>query len=183
MSRKRQFTVEGVLAQAGRTFSKYGYHATSVGDLVRAMCIMRSSIYDTFGSKHGLFLSALGHHLEVEGNWRQQIVEQAPAPAAAIMALAERVAGDEFVVRAAVDLAAHDDETGRIVAGAQREVVHLFGALIEQGQCGGEIDGAVDPVEAGSALLGLCIGAGVIGAPPVVLQQQVRALLRTPSGE
>ena len=182
MPRKKEFTIPEVLVRAVRRFSKYGYHATSIRDLVQAMRIQRGSIYDTFASKRGLFLSALRHHLEAEGKVLQQIVERGTSPTAALMALAERVANDRFIVRAAVELASHDDEIGRTVAEAQREVARRFGALIERGQRAGEIDGAVDPVEAGSALLGLCIGVGVIGKP-AVLQQQGRKLLPAPSGE
>jgi len=182
MPRKKQFTVPDVLARAVRTFSEHGYHATSVENLVQEMRVNRGSIYDTFESKRELFLCALRYHLETEGDLLQEIVGQAPSPLVAIMALAERVAGDRFIIRAAVELAPHEDEIGQTVAEAQRAVARRFGALIEQGQGGGVIDGAVDPVQAGGALLGLCIGAGVVGAPPAALQQQVRALLPAPSG-
>ena len=50
-------------------------------------------------------------------------------------------------------------------------------ALIEQGQRAGEIDGTVDPVQAGCAVAGLCIGVIVIGEPAAAPQQQDRALL------
>ena len=182
MPREKQFTVAEVLARAKRRFSEYGYHATSVGDLELAMRISRGSIYGTFESKRELFVHALRHHLEVEGGLLQEIVEQASAPASAIMTLAARVAGDKFMIRAAVELAAHDDGIGQIVAEAQREVARLFEEMIERGQSAGEIDGAVDPAQTGRALLGLCIGIGVLDKSPVALLQQGRALLPAPSG-
>ena len=172
MPRKKQFTVEHVLDRAVRTFSENGYHATSIEDLVQAMGIKRGSMYDTFDSKRNLFLRALRHHLEVEGGALEEIVEQVPSPAEALMAVAARVASDRFMLRASVEMAAHDDEIGPIVAAAQREVALLFGELIGRGRRAGEIDGAVDPVQAGSALLGLCIGAGVVATSPVALLQQ-----------
>ena len=182
MPRKKKFTIPEVLARAVRRFSMYGYHASSIRDLVLAMGIQRGSMYDTFASKRGLFLSALRHHLEAEGNVLQQIVERFTSPTEALMALAERVANDRFLVRPAVELASHDDEIGQTVAEAHREVACLFEALIERGQSAGEIDGAVDPVVAGSALLGLCIGIGVIGNP-AELRQQGRELVPAPAGE
>lgn len=185
MPREKQFTVAEVLARAERRFSEYGYHATSVGDLELAMRISRGSIYGTFESKRELFVHALRHHLEVEGGLLQEIVERATSSASAIMTVAARVAGDKFIIRATIELAAHDDEIGQIVAEAQREVARLFGELIERGQRANEIDGAVDPGQTGHALLGLCIGTGVIDnspVSPVALLQQGRALLPAPSG-
>ena len=182
MPRKKGFTIQHVLARAVRRFSTHGYHATSVADLVQVMGIQRGSIYGTFNSKRNLFVRALREHLEVEGRLLQEIVERAPSPFEAIMSLATRVVTDRFIVRAAVEMAAHDDQIGQIVAAAQREVAYLFGVLIELGQRAGEIDGAVDPVQTGSALLGLCLGAGVIGTPLAVLLQQWRALLPAPPG-
>jgi TetR/AcrR family transcriptional repressor of nem operon len=43
-------------------FWEKGYEATSVQDLVEGMGINRFSLYDTFGSKHDLFLKALDRY-------------------------------------------------------------------------------------------------------------------------
>ncbi len=43
-------------------FWEKGYEATSVQDLVERMGINRFSLYDTFGSKHDLFLKALDRY-------------------------------------------------------------------------------------------------------------------------
>lgn len=45
-----------------RLFWEKGYEATSVQDLVERMEINRFSLYDTFGSKHDLFLKALDRY-------------------------------------------------------------------------------------------------------------------------
>ena len=57
MPRKKEFTIPEILARAVRRFSKYGYHATSIRDLVLAMRIRRGSIYGTFASKRASGLS------------------------------------------------------------------------------------------------------------------------------
>ena len=185
MPREKQFTVPDVLARAERRFSEYGYHATSVADLELAMRISRGSMYGTFDSKRELFVRALRHHLDVEGGLLQEVIKRATTAVSAIMELTGRVANNRFIVRAAVELASHDDEIGQMVAEAQCEVAHLFVALIERGQRAGEIDGVVDADQAGRALLALCIGAGVsfrATGEPAVQQQQVRALLPAPKG-
>ena len=63
--------------------------------------------------------------------------------------------------------------------GDQRVVEHLFRLLIEEGQSAGEIAEHVDPIPIARALLGLCLGSGVIGEP---LLLQAQALVPAPSG-
>ena len=83
-----------------------------------------------------------------------------------------------LIVRTAVELAAHDDEIERIVAEVWREAEHLFSMLIKEGQSAGEIAAHVDPIPTARALLGLCLGSGVIGEP---LLLQVTVLVPAPS--
>ena len=174
MPRPRKFTVEDVLAKAVRQFSTHGYHATSVKDLEQCMGIHRGSIYDTFGSKRGLFVSALRSHIERYEATMREIVNQSATPAAALQNMFVGAVNDcGFIVGTAVELAAHDDEIGRIVAEVWSEVESLFSKLIEEGQGVGEIAEHVDPASTARALLGLCLGSRVIGEP---LLLQVLAL-------
>ena len=176
MPRPRKITVEDVLAKAVRRFSTHGYHATSVKDLEQCMSMGRGSIYDTFGSKRGLFVSALRSQIECYEARLRGIVDQASTPAAALRGVFTGAVSDcDFIVRTAVELAAHDDEIGRIVAGVWSEVESLFSRLIEEAQDAGEIAVGVDSVGTARALLGLCLGSRVIGEP-LLLQVQALAL-------
>ena len=145
--------IKEVLAKAGRRFSTHGYHATSIPDLEDCMGIKRSSIYHTFGSKRSLFLSALRSCIGLHGGSLREIVEQESSPVAAIMDVFAAAQDDvDFIIKTAVEVAAHNAEIARIVAAAQRELVCLFSTLIVRGQAVGEI-ADVDPVQAGRALL------------------------------
>ncbi len=59
MPRRKEFDREEVLLKAMRVFRDKGYEATSMQDLVDHMKINRFSLYETFKSKHELFLEAL----------------------------------------------------------------------------------------------------------------------------
>ncbi len=59
MPRRKEFDREEVLLNAMRVFRDKGYEATSMQDLVDHMKINRFSLYETFKSKHELFLEAL----------------------------------------------------------------------------------------------------------------------------
>ena len=59
MARPKEFDREKALRRAIRLFCQQGFAATSTDDLMRVMNIGRQSMYDTFGDKRALFLTAL----------------------------------------------------------------------------------------------------------------------------
>jgi TetR/AcrR family transcriptional repressor of nem operon len=59
MPRRKKFDREEVLNRAMVVFRDRGYEATSMQDLVTGMGINRFSLYETFRSKHELFVQAL----------------------------------------------------------------------------------------------------------------------------
>ena len=59
MGRPRGFDERDVVDSAVGLFVRLGYEATSVDDLVAATGLHRGSLYKAFGSKRGLFVTAL----------------------------------------------------------------------------------------------------------------------------
>src|SRR5262245_52431894 len=59
MARPKGYDREAVLRAARDLFWERGYEATSVADLEARTGLNRSSLYQEFGSKHGLFEAAL----------------------------------------------------------------------------------------------------------------------------
>ncbi len=64
MPRRKEFDREEVLMKAMMVFRDKGYEATSMEELVRRMGINRFSLYQTFKSKHDLFVQALQAYYE-----------------------------------------------------------------------------------------------------------------------
>jgi AcrR family transcriptional regulator len=64
MSGKPQFDESAVIAAAVNVFWRHGYAAASISDLTEATGLSRSSIYQRFGDKDGLFLEALHAYTE-----------------------------------------------------------------------------------------------------------------------
>ncbi|KOV96352.1 TetR/AcrR family transcriptional regulator [Streptomyces sp. NRRL B-3648] len=79
MARPRTFDEERALDAAMRTFWEKGYEATSTRDLCAATGLGRSSIYNTFKSKHDLFQRAL-HRYMTAMNAAQFAVLEDPGP-------------------------------------------------------------------------------------------------------
>ena len=166
-------------------FWSRGYHQTSMQDLVDCMGIGRGSIYDTFGSKHGLFMRALERYIKINTAALQEILAESSSPAetiinvfdAAIAALVVDGSRDGcFIINTATELAAHDDEAAEVVATVVRQTEQAFGALIEQGQETGDIPRTVDPVQTARSLLGLFIGLRILtrSCPDVSLLQAIK---------
>ncbi|MBL1256033.1 TetR/AcrR family transcriptional regulator [Methylocystis sp. Sn-Cys] len=63
MARTREFDPAAALDAAMKVFWRYGYHATSIEDLVTGTGVSRYGLYGVYESKHGLFLAALDHYL------------------------------------------------------------------------------------------------------------------------
>lgn len=66
MGRPRGFDSEQAVAAAAELFARRSYDGTSVDDLVSQTGVHRGSLYKTFGSKRGLYLAALRHHVDHE---------------------------------------------------------------------------------------------------------------------
>ncbi|KUJ67690.1 transcriptional regulator [Streptomyces albus subsp. albus] len=75
MARPRTFDEERALDAAMRAFWLNGYEATSTQDLCEATGLGRSSIYNTFISKHQLFLRALAHYLDTMASPQIAVLE------------------------------------------------------------------------------------------------------------
>jgi TetR/AcrR family transcriptional regulator, transcriptional repressor for nem operon len=72
MARPREFDETQALNQARELFWRDGFAATSLIDLLDAMAISKSSFYETFGSKHELFLRALADYQDERAGQMQR---------------------------------------------------------------------------------------------------------------
>ncbi len=64
MARCVEFNEVEKIEKAMNVFWEKGYNATSIQDLVDAMQINRSSLYNTIGDKHQLFMKCIGNYFD-----------------------------------------------------------------------------------------------------------------------
>ena len=161
MGRPREFDERQALEQAMQVFWTKGYDATSLCDLMQAMGLSKSSLYDTFGSKNDLFVRAIEHYCETVqarflGELRARHKELGSARAAiagvfevAVETAVETGAGSEpqrgcFLGNCAVEIAGHDPAaTARVRAGMKATENALYD-VVKAGQDGGEIPAGRD---------------------------------------
>src|SRR5688500_8087771 len=79
MARPQEFDTSKVLHNALRLFWQKGYEATSMTDLLEATGLSKSSLYNTFGSKHNLLLSAFDAYREDRRRDMQAVLAQGTA--------------------------------------------------------------------------------------------------------
>ncbi|CAL9397998.1 TetR/AcrR family transcriptional regulator [Streptomyces eurythermus] len=157
MARPRTFDEEQALDAAMRTFWRKGYEATSTEDLCAATGLGRSSIYNTFKSKHALFQRVLDRYMTTMNAGQLAVLED-PALSGAdrIRALFARVLDGDAENRPAgrslgclgvnttIELAGRD----AVAAGMlERDTAHRLDALravVEAGRRDGSITSSRD---------------------------------------
>lgn len=153
MARTKDFDENEVLTKAIQLFWHKGYNATSMQDLVDALGISRSSLYDTYSDKHTLFLKALESY-QLAGCARiNEIIAQTISAKETVVKLMElatnEIVDDKqqkgcFMVNAEVEVAPHDQEVSKLVCQNEQQMETAFFQAIKKGQESGEIKNTED---------------------------------------
>ncbi|MEE8515861.1 MAG: TetR/AcrR family transcriptional regulator [Alphaproteobacteria bacterium] len=155
MARPREFDSTQALEKAMEVFWAKGYEATSLRDLITAMGISKSSLYNVFGNKHELFLSTLDHYCKsIAARNVAAVIDAAPDARSGIAAVFAKFVEDLlcrgetcgcFAQNSAVEVALNDpDARARVYAA----FVHMEDAIfrgVERGQAAGDITARHDP--------------------------------------
>lgn len=158
MPRPKEFDPETVLDRATRQFLATGYEATSVQDLVEATGLSRSSLYESFGCKHELYLAALDRYREREvARIADQLKGEGSPLTRLRMVLEQTAAACEegegcFLVDATVERARHSEDTERCAAAGLRGMEEAFAGAVRRAQQSDEVPEAVAPISAGRFL-------------------------------
>ncbi|MBS1525198.1 MAG: TetR/AcrR family transcriptional regulator [Bacteroidetes bacterium] len=148
MARTKDFDEDEVLQKAMNLFWLKGYNATSMQELVDELGISRSSLYDTYGDKHALFMRALERYRESAQQKLNTIIDKASGAKEAIRRMLEytikELVGDKeqkgcFLVNAAVEVAPHDAEVNKMLCQNDGQMEKFLFELIRKGQDNGEI--------------------------------------------
>lgn len=152
MARSKEFDVNQVLGKAMELFWQQGYEKTSMQELVDYMGIHRRSIYDTFGDKRTLFLSALSHYDELITKQTKKKVDSKFLVKQGIREVFNMIIYPNLKlpkgclsVNAAVELSLIDEEIATKIVGMFTKTEALFYELLKHGQETGEIAKRLEP--------------------------------------
>ena len=155
MARPKEFDPDEALDKAMHVFWHKGYEATSMEDLLAAMDINRGSLYATFGDKRQLFLKAMDRYCAGGGIGSRISILTQPGPALPLIrrfiaAMLEFGLSDPqrrgcLITNTVMELAPHEQEIARKVAGRFQMAEEAFFTLLSRAQQEGELAPGKDP--------------------------------------
>ena len=134
MGRLQAFDTTTVVQAARDLFWVQGYDAVSLSDLERVTGLNRSSLYNTFDSKRGLFDAAVQNYLDTVIRPRLLVLDAEPDGRVALItyftglgAAIEALSGESaqrgcLLVNSAAGLAGHDDALRAVVDGYRQQL-------------------------------------------------------------
>jgi TetR/AcrR family transcriptional repressor of nem operon len=143
MARSKVFDEIEVLDKAMHLFWKKGYNATSAQDLVDTLGISRSSLYDTYGDKHKLYIEALKQYKKLRIDPVISTLEKTEDMESYIKALFEFMKTEAqseghlhgcFMINATVEMAACDPEVMKIATEIMHATEEALYKAIKKGQ-------------------------------------------------
>lgn len=169
--RPKDFEPDDVADAALQVFWQRGYAATSVQDLVEGTGLARSSLYNAFDSKHGLYQRALQRYQAFTAANVALLARPGPVKDR-IRQLLARIVEDELgnplrrgcmAVNAAVELAGHDEAVAELTGQNFLRLENALEAALREGQQSGEIAARQPPRALASFLLCTIQGLRVLG--------------------
>lgn len=113
MPRIKKFNKTDVLAAAASIFQQKGYNGTSMDEVLKATGLSRSSLYDSFGDKHNLYIQSLEFYKENEQKLSEKIEDK---PVNGLQKI-------DYLFKNVVDhLVAHPDDNGCLLVNAAAEM-------------------------------------------------------------
>jgi TetR/AcrR family transcriptional repressor of nem operon len=144
MARPREFDFDEVVDQGMQLLWSRGYEATSLDELLSAMCLSKSSFYETFGSKHDFLLIALTRYIDVVLGQLRKDLEEGSARSAVTRSFEQTLPTTGkpqlgcFVQNCAIELAQRDPEAqAKVREGLKRFEEGYYRAVL-RGQENGE---------------------------------------------
>jgi len=164
-----EFDRQAALEKAMGLFWRYGYEATSLSDLLEVMGIGRQSLYNSFGSKHSLFLETVTYY---NNQITQSLVDTLEAPGSGLENIKRALEKSTslasrrdyhgcFLTNSIVELAPHDPEVRKIICSANKRVINAFKTALERAVNSGEVSPATDPL-AVARFLNACLHGIVV---------------------
>jgi len=147
--RPREFDIDRALEAATQQFWAVGYEATSLQDLLKSMGLSKSSLYQTFGNKHELFIRCLDHYQQSMVDKLNEQLDSSDSVKQfignfleGVIAEAKNSSGRKgcLLVNTANELSQRDADIAKAVTDGTVNVAKLFQQAIELGKQKKEIN-------------------------------------------
>ena len=146
MARSVEFDEQLAVSKAMDVFWKKGYNGTTMRDLTEAMGINSSSLYNTIGDKHELFVRSLKHYTESRMRAALKQLEPIKSPIKAIEKYIQSAAyvitneADScLAIKTTFEIASTDKQVQQIIKADNDFTYNLLISLVERAIEKGEI--------------------------------------------
>jgi TetR/AcrR family transcriptional repressor of nem operon len=193
MARTKTFDETTATRLARETFHDRGYAATSVQQLTAATGLSRSSLYDTFGDKHGLFLKSFAQYCDDNADLIESELagDEGGARDRLERHLRTKIDGPSsqrgcLLAKATAELGVRDGEVAKTSTEFYARYERALTACVRDAQRAGEVRDDLDAVAVAGMLLSLLRGIETLnraGHPSTSLASAVdsaMAMLSTP---
>lgn len=162
VGRPLEFDPDKALDAAVQVFWGRGYEATSLSDLLVAMDLSKSSLYQAFGSKQALFERCLARYTdELSARMRAALGEATSGRRfieetfQAVARTARRPAGEKgcLIANSATELGQREPALAAPVASGLDRFGRVFREAVVRAQADGEIPKGADPADLASYLV------------------------------
>ncbi|OJW19120.1 MAG: TetR family transcriptional regulator [Rhodospirillales bacterium 69-11] len=159
-----------MLDAAVQCFWAQGFETTSIRDLMEKTGLTAASLYNAWGDKRAIYLTALDRYVENSIGARIRRCEALP-PREALHAffaeilrrsLTDREHKGCLVVNSALEMAPRDPDIRRVIAGVLVRIETFFRSCAEAGQQDGTITRATPAKAQAQHLLGVLMGVRVL---------------------
>ena len=152
--RPRKAEPEVALAAVMSAFWEKGYEATSMSDLTEATGLHKASLYQTFGDKHQLFVSALKLYFNktAEAQKTSRSGEESPIKAIkkSVTSTIDQCAEGKgcLAVNSLIEVAPFDSEIDRILRQFRQRLENQMARLVEDAKQSKQIPDSINTKEA-----------------------------------
>lgn len=182
MARTREFDRTIVLRKAIEVFWTRGFDSTNLLELLEAMGLSKSSLYETFGDKNKLFEEAIDFYIkEIAFSKVEKLLNASSVKVGFQAFFAEQIRcctdgkfpGGCFLVNTAISLKNVPPPLAKKIRKTVAQMRAIFLSQIQKGQKAGEIPRVKDASALASAIIGTSMGMNVMAR---VNMQDVRML-------
>ncbi|WP_141578709.1 TetR/AcrR family transcriptional regulator [Actinomadura sp. WMMA1423] len=167
--RPRTFDDDQIVGSALELFWRRGYAATSFRDLKEDLGVLPGSLYGAYGSKHALFLRALGRYVDATREQADAMAAEGPvlprirALLLDVLQAARSAPGRGCMLgNSAAELLPEDEAVGRLVHGGFSALEDGLTQALRAAQRSGEVRPGIDCGAQARLLLALMQGLHVL---------------------
>jgi TetR/AcrR family transcriptional regulator, transcriptional repressor for nem operon len=170
MPRVKAFDEASIIEKAKDLFQLKGYEGTSMQDLVDTLGISRSSLYDTFGDKHQLYLKTLNTYCDENAYALIKKADATEDPLAFIKNIFDIIIDQSkkdvekrgcYVVNAIVEFSERNPDVTHIVNANNKAFEKMLEKLIEKAQLKKQISASRNPKQTAKFLFNTIYGLRV----------------------